>query len=82
MNGVHDMGGMQGFGPIEREVNEPVFHAPWEGRVITMVLAIAAWGKFGADQRRTVRELIPPAEFLRMSYFENSQPGVQVGGTG
>jgi len=70
MNGVHDMGGMQGFGPIEREVNEPVFHAPWEGRVITMVLAIAAWGKFGADQRRTVRELIPPAEFLRMSYYE------------
>jgi len=35
MNSVHDMGGMQGFGPIQREVNEPVFHAPWEGRVIT-----------------------------------------------
>jgi nitrile hydratase len=70
MNGVHDMGGMHGFGPIQREVDEPVFHAPWEGRVITMVLAIAAWGKFGADQRRTVRELIPPAEFLRMSYYE------------
>ena len=70
MNGVHDMGGMQGFGPIQREVDEPVFHAPWEARVITMVMAIAAWGKFGADQRRTVRELIPPAEFLRMSYYE------------
>ena len=33
MNGVHDMGGMQNFGPIEREENEPVFHEPWEGRV-------------------------------------------------
>jgi nitrile hydratase len=44
--------------------NEPVFHAPWEGRVITMVVAIAAWGKFGVDHRRYVRELIPPADFL------------------
>jgi nitrile hydratase len=70
MNGGHDMGGMHGFGPIQREVDEPVFHAPWEGRVITMVLAIAAYGRFGADQRRAVRERIPPAEFLRMSYYE------------
>lgn len=70
MNGVHDMGGMQGYGPVRPESNEPVFHAPWEGRVITMVLAIAAWGKFGADQRRYVRELIPPAEFLSMSYYQ------------
>jgi len=70
MNGVHDMGGMQGFGPVRPESNEPVFHAPWEGRVITMVLAIAAWGRFGADQRRHVRELIPPAEFLSMSYYQ------------
>ena len=27
MNGVHDMGGMHGFGPVEHEKNEPVFHA-------------------------------------------------------
>jgi nitrile hydratase len=70
MNGVHDMGGMQGFGPIVREANEPVFHAAWEGRVITMVMGIAAWGRFGVDHRRYVRELIPPADFLRMSYYE------------
>ena len=70
MAGVHDMGGMDGFGKVEPEPNEPVFHAPWEGRVITMVMAIAAWGKFGVDHRRYVRELIPPAEFLRMSYYE------------
>jgi nitrile hydratase len=34
MNGVHDMGGMQDFGPIRPEKNEPVFHAAWEGRVL------------------------------------------------
>ena len=33
MNGIHDMGGMHGFGPIEVEKDEPVFHHPWEGRV-------------------------------------------------
>ena len=33
MNGVHDLGGMHGFGPIEREENEPLFHAEWEARV-------------------------------------------------
>ncbi|TMJ64978.1 MAG: nitrile hydratase subunit beta, partial [Alphaproteobacteria bacterium] len=32
MDGVHDMGGMDGFGRVEPERNEPVFHAPWEGR--------------------------------------------------
>jgi hypothetical protein len=36
MNGVHDMGGMDGFGKVEVEQNEPPFHAPWEGRVLAM----------------------------------------------
>ena len=36
MNGVHDMGGMHGMGPIQYEKNEPVFHAAWEGRVLRM----------------------------------------------
>ena len=36
MNGVHDMGGMHGFGKVEPEPNEPVFHAPWEGRVLAL----------------------------------------------
>ena len=33
MNGIHDMGGMHGMGPMVREENEPTFHEPWEGRV-------------------------------------------------
>ena len=37
MNGVHDMGGMHGFGPIVREANEPLFHAAWEAHVRAMV---------------------------------------------
>jgi nitrile hydratase beta subunit len=78
LNGVHDMGGMQGFGPVRVELNEPVFHAPWEGRVITMMMAIAAWGKFGVDQRRFARESIPPAEYLAVSYYHILYTGLIV----
>ena len=70
MNGVHDMGGMHGMGPIQYEKNEPVFHAPWEARVYAMNRALGALGKWNIDASRHQRELIPPAEYLRMSYYE------------
>ena len=52
MNGVHDMGGMHGMGPIQYERNEPVFHAPWEGRVFALNRAVGAWGKWTIDAFR------------------------------
>jgi nitrile hydratase len=70
MNGVHDMGGMHGMGPVEHEKNEPVFHAPWEARVFALNRALGAWGKWNLDASRHSRELIPPAEYLRMTYYE------------
>jgi nitrile hydratase len=69
MNGVHDMGGMQDFGPIQPEKNEPVFREPWEGRVLAMGRAAGATGKLGGSFRSAIEE-IPPAEYLRMSYYE------------
>ncbi len=68
MNGVHDMGGMQDMGPMRPEKNEPVFHAPWEGRVFAMYWAID--GDWPGGSGRYQRELIPPAEYLQMSYYE------------
>jgi nitrile hydratase subunit beta len=70
MNGIHDMGGMHGMGPIQHENNEPVFHARWESRVFAMYIALSAWHKWNIDAARHSRELIPPAEYLRMSYYE------------
>jgi nitrile hydratase subunit beta len=70
MNGVHDMGGMQDMGPIVREKNEPVFHQPWEGRVFALAFALFAWRKWNIDATRYEQELIPPADYLRMSYYE------------
>ena len=66
MNGAHDVGGMQDMGPIRPEHNEPVFHTEWERRVFALFNAVdVEW-----PYRRTQIELIPPADYLRMSYYE------------
>ena len=71
MNGVHDMGGMHGMGPIEHETNEPVFHAAWEGRIYALTRVLrAGGGRSNLDSSRHAIEVLPPAEYLRMSYYE------------
>ena len=44
MNGVHDMGGMQGMGPIRHEAHEPTFHERWEGRVYALARVLRTRG--------------------------------------
>ena len=70
MNGIHDMGGMHGMGPIEPEKDEPLFHAPWEARALALTLATAGWRKWNIDASRHARERIPAADYLRFSYYE------------
>jgi len=70
MNGVHDMGGMHGMGPIEYEPDEPVFHHRWEARVYALTRAAGAWRKWNLDAGRHGIERIPAADYLRMSYYE------------
>jgi nitrile hydratase beta subunit len=69
MNGVHDMGGTHGMGPIQPEKNEPVFHAPWEGRLFALRRATGAWRMWNIDSTRYQVEIVPPVEYLRLSYF-------------
>src|SRR6266705_2117587 len=69
MNGVHDMGGMDGFGKVEPEPNEPVFHAPWEARVMAMNRAMGATGTWNIDMSRFSREALPPDVYLASSYY-------------
>jgi nitrile hydratase subunit beta len=75
MNGVHDMGGMHGMGAIEYAKTEPVFHAPWEGRISAMSSALGATGKLRLGLRPLI-ESIPAAEYLRMSYYERRLPSL------
>jgi nitrile hydratase subunit beta len=70
MNGVHDMGGMHGMGPIQYEKDESVFHEPWEGRVYALSRAMGAWRRWTLDSSRHEIELLPAEEYLRSSYYE------------
>jgi nitrile hydratase len=77
VNGIHDMGGMQDMGPIRYEKNEPVFHARWESRVFALFVATSAWRKWNLDAFRHTREVLPPEEYLRVSYFEQWFSGLR-----
>ena len=70
MNGVHDMGGMHGFGPVQPETGTAKFHAPWERRALGLTLAMGATGAWNLDQARRARESLPAARYLAASYYE------------
>ena len=71
MNGAHDLGGMHGFGPVEIEKGEPVFHSEWEKRAFALTLASGFLGKWNIDMSRYAREQMPPADYLATSYYEH-----------
>jgi len=77
MNGVHDMGGMDGFGKVEPEPNEPMFHQAWEGRVLAMVRAMGAAGAFNIDTSRYYREILPPDIYLACTYYQKWLLGLE-----
>jgi nitrile hydratase len=64
------MGGMHGFGPVEPEPDEPVFHAGWERRAFALTLALGATGEWNLDASRFARENEPPGDYLSRSYYQ------------
>jgi nitrile hydratase subunit beta len=77
VNGVHDMGGMHGFGKVEPEANEPVFHAPWEGRVLAMTRCMTYTGEWNIDMSRDAQENLPPQVYLGVSYYKRWELGME-----
>ena len=77
MNGVHDMGGMQVFGPVRPEANEPVFHARWEGRVLAMQRAMGYLGLWNIDMSRYSLEKMAPHIYLGVTYYEKWERGLE-----
>jgi nitrile hydratase len=69
VNGIHDMGGMHGFGPIVIEANEPVFHANWEGKV-RAIFSETVGRYYNLDEFRHVIERMEPAAYLEAVYYE------------
>jgi len=77
MDGIHDLGGMDGFGTVEIEADEPVFHEPWEGWVYSLQVAGMGNGAFNIDEFRHSIERLPPADYLESSYYERWLAGVE-----
>jgi nitrile hydratase subunit beta len=77
VNGVHDMGGMAGFRPVAPEADEPMFHTDWEARAHALTIAAASWRRWNLDASRHERELIAPADYLAMSYYEKWIAGLE-----
>jgi nitrile hydratase len=71
VNGVHDLGGMHGMGPVVREENEPPFHEAWERRVFGMFMTAFAGGVYNVDEFRHAIERMDPAHYLSSSYYEH-----------
>jgi nitrile hydratase len=77
MDGIHDMGGMDGFGKVEVEQNEPPFHARWEGRILALQRAMAYAGAWHIDHARWAQERLPPALYLTASFYQKWKLGME-----
>ncbi|WP_275576012.1 SH3-like domain-containing protein [Pseudomonas syringae] len=62
MNGIHDLGGMHGFGPVLTEEHEPIFHHDWERRVFPLFASLFVGGYFNVDEFRHAIESMETAE--------------------
>ena len=79
MRGSHDLGGLEGLGPIspEAESSEPVFHADWEKRIFALTLAVGFLGQWNLDESRHARERQSRDDYLRHNYYENWWVGLK-----
>ncbi len=77
MKGAHDLGGNSGFGPINPEQDEPVFHHDWEKRAFALTLAAGFLGKWNLDMSRYARERMDHDGYLASSYYEKWVHGLQ-----
>ncbi|MEP2780984.1 MAG: nitrile hydratase subunit beta [Pseudoruegeria sp.] len=70
MDGIHDLGGKQGYGPIDVNEVEEAFHADWEGRMWAIARLCSA-PDWTIDWWRNVREHIDPIDYLSRPYFDS-----------
>lgn len=78
MDGIHDLGGKQGFGKVIRMLHEPAFHERWEAAVYASMVAVAARGWLGnIDRFRHAIERIDPAAYLTHTYYGRWLAGLE-----
>ncbi len=72
MDGIHDLGGKQGFGPVRHAPDAPAFHAAWEKRVNAMYSLAVRLGVFNMDEYRHAIERMEPRHYLAAGYYERT----------
>lgn len=70
MDGIHDLGGREGFGPVEVSSHYEGFHAPWEARMFGIVRTMGRPQDWNLDWFRHCRELIDPVDYLSRPYYD------------
>ena len=76
MDGMHDLGGKQGFGPVRYTHNATAFHAGWEVRANSLYAHAVRLGIINMDEYRHAIERMEPRHYLAASYFERSLTGL------
>ena len=71
MDGIHDLGGRQGFGAVTHSPAEPAFHHHWEAvaRALMMIVTDAVEAS-GGEFRHSI-ERMEPGHYLTSSYYEH-----------
>lgn len=77
MNSTHDLGGMHGFGPVDRSQQENFVH-PWERTVFALTLACGMLGRWNLDESRFARERMDPGDYLKSGYYEHWLHGLEL----
>jgi nitrile hydratase beta subunit len=72
MDGMHDLGGKQGFGRVRHAPHAPCFHAPWERRVNALYSLAVKQGIFNMDEYRHAIERMDPRHYMGASYYERT----------
>jgi nitrile hydratase beta subunit len=72
MDGMHDLGGKQGFGAVRYTLDAPAFHAAWEVRANSLYAHAVRLGLFNMDEYRHAIERMEPRHYLGASYYERS----------
>jgi nitrile hydratase len=70
VKGIHDVGGMRGFGHVRVDADEPRFGADWERRVLGLNMATLVQDLYNVDENRFARERIRPATALTSTYWQ------------
>lgn len=76
MDGMHDLGGKQGFGKVRYTLDAPAFHAAWEVRANSLYAFAVRRGLFNMDEYRHAIERMEPRHYLSASYYERSLTGM------